>query len=101
MAIGISFDKAKAKVFLDCLANGKPVPPQDPRGWTVYDMLALAGACYFAGMSHGPALYQNTDWSKVPGGAARGDRGDTLRRPARRDRVVRTGDDDGAGRRVR
>ncbi len=67
MAIGISFDKAKAKVFLDCLANGKPVPPQDPRGWTVYDMLALAGACYFAGMSHGPALYQNTDWSKVPG----------------------------------
>jgi hypothetical protein len=67
VAIGIFFDKAKAQHFLDALKHGKPIAPQDPLGWTNADILALAGACHFAAMSHGPALYKNTDFSKVPG----------------------------------
>jgi hypothetical protein len=67
VAIGIKFDKAKAGHFLDSITNGKPVLPQDPRGWSGADLLALAGACHFAAMSHGPALYQDTDFSKLPG----------------------------------
>jgi hypothetical protein len=29
-------------------------------------VLALAGACFFGAMSHGPALYRNTDLSHLP-----------------------------------
>src|SRR5688572_20800710 len=65
--IPVRFDKVKAEHFLNCLANGKPIEPQDPAGWTKYDMLALAGACHFAAMSHGPAAYsKDFDWSKMP-----------------------------------
>src|SRR5262245_38083433 len=66
MAIGIKFDKARAEQVLDCLAHGKPIPPGSARGWTAHDMVALAGTCFLAAMSQGPALYQHTDWSKVP-----------------------------------
>jgi hypothetical protein len=56
--IAIRFDKRRAEYLLDCLRTGKPIAPSDPsRGWTQFDMLALAGACHFAAMSRGPALH--------------------------------------------
>ena len=51
--IGIAFDKSRTTHFLDCLATGKPIDPQS-EGWNGHDLLALAGACLFARMSHGP-----------------------------------------------
>src|SRR5262245_43897158 len=64
--IGVSSDKAEH--FLECLNNGKPIlRPQNPAGWTVFDMLALAGACFFASLSHGPPHFEGTDWTKAPG----------------------------------
>jgi hypothetical protein len=66
MALGIIFNKSKAEHFLDCLRNGKPISPPAGQVWTHADTLALAGVCHFAAMSHGPGLYKDTDWSKVP-----------------------------------
>ena len=62
MPIGVSFQKSRAGYFVDCLANGNPIDVVA----TVDDMLAFAGACFFAVMSHGPALKQGVEWSKVP-----------------------------------
>jgi hypothetical protein len=46
--------------------QARPFEPQDVRGWTVPDLLALAGACPFAAQSHGPALHRVTDLSRLP-----------------------------------
>jgi hypothetical protein len=65
--IGVQFDKARAEYFLDCIRRGKPIArPPGAQGWTCYDMMALAGAMYSATMSHGPGLYQDVDWPKMP-----------------------------------
>ena len=53
--ISISFDKAEAERFIDCLKTGKPIA-SSPQGWTSKDMLALAGACVFGAFSQGPLL---------------------------------------------
>src|SRR5262249_20451371 len=69
MAIAIKFSKEKAERFIDALTNGKAIEPPDPRGWTVFDMLALAGACYFGAESNWPkmyAMYTNTAWAQIP-----------------------------------
>ena len=47
MPIEISFDKAKAQAYVDCLLNGKPIESREG-GWTVDEILALAGACQVA-----------------------------------------------------
>lgn len=62
MAIGINFRKERAEQFLDCIEKGKPI--ENVR--TVDDMLALAGACFFVAMSHGPIAKSEIDWAKVP-----------------------------------
>ena len=62
MPVGINFQKSQSEYLVDCLANGKSI--EGVR--TVDDMLALAGACFFVVMSHGPALKKGVDWSKVP-----------------------------------
>lgn len=48
----INFDKAKTERFLNCLRTGSPVAGVQ----TVDDFAALAGACFFAIMSHGPIM---------------------------------------------
>ena len=63
--IGVIFDKARAQYVLDCLATGKPVAPSTSAGWTRFDMLSLAGACFFGAMSQDPSLQPN-DESAVP-----------------------------------
>ena len=61
MAIAINFDKAKAERLVDALTNKKPLDtPRD-----VDDVLALAGACFYAAMSQAPALHKAVDWSRV------------------------------------
>jgi hypothetical protein len=65
MPVGFIFSKAKTERFLDCLANGKPFIPTQAQ-WTVDDMLALAGACYFGAMSHGPVRLSDREWSEIP-----------------------------------
>jgi hypothetical protein len=59
--IGISFDKARAEYLLDSLANGKTIAPASAAGWSQFDMLQLAGACFFAALSQGPPAAQQTD----------------------------------------
>jgi hypothetical protein len=51
----ITFRKERATYFLDCLLNGRPMlhDPGQP-GWTVDEMLQLAGVCFFAVAAHGP-----------------------------------------------
>jgi len=56
----ISFNKDTALRFLDCLTNGKPIEPEQP-GWSVDDMLQLAGACFLALAVHGPE-WRKTLW---------------------------------------
>lgn len=60
MAIMVQFDKARATYLLKCLASGASIQPEN-QGWTGNDMLGLAGACFFAAMSQGPASFWGED----------------------------------------
>ena len=64
----IHFRKERAEYLLDCLATGKPIVPSQSLGWTIDDMMALAGACHFAAMSHGPCVSKakRIDITKLP-----------------------------------
>jgi hypothetical protein len=62
MPMPIFFSKARAEYLLDRLSTGKPI--EGVR--TVNDFLALAGACYFAAMSHGPPRLGGREWSELP-----------------------------------
>lgn len=58
--ITIKFSKARAQEFIQALARGNPILAPDQK-WTGNDMLALAGACFFAAMSHGPSSFYGTE----------------------------------------
>ena len=62
----LNFKKKRAEYFLDCLANGKPIShdPEQP-GWTINEMVQLAGACFFVMMTHGPIL--QVEYAKMQG----------------------------------
>ena len=62
MPVPINFSKAKAEYLLDCLCHGKPIEGVG----THNDFLALAGACLFAAMSHGPVRLSDREWSDIP-----------------------------------
>lgn len=49
----VMFEKARAEAILAAIENGEPIPAAD-HGWTIYELMQVAGACYFAAMSHGP-----------------------------------------------
>jgi len=61
MAIAINFDKKKAERYIQALTDGKPIDAAR----NVDDILALAGACFFAAMSQAPALQKAVDWSEL------------------------------------
>lgn len=62
MEILVKFNKDRAQNLLKSFHTGTPInPPTD--GWTGNDLLALAGACYFAAMSHGPESFWCRDIS--------------------------------------
>src|SRR5262249_44464647 len=67
MAYPISFDKTTAAGFLAALQSGQPLTPRDGR-WYIHNMMAAAGACYFAPMSHGPLSLKEMPgaWEKFP-----------------------------------
>ena len=50
----VNFNKQKSQYYLDCIATGKNIEPQDPAGWTVNEMASFGGACFCAILSHGP-----------------------------------------------
>jgi hypothetical protein len=64
----VNFRKERAEYLLDCLATGKPIAPSQAGEWTIDDMMALAGACHFGAMSHGPILatVMGIDTTKLP-----------------------------------
>jgi hypothetical protein len=64
--ISVRFDKATAERFLDSLVNDRPIELPSRAGWTRDDVLALAGACFFAALSHGPPGYNIADLDKLP-----------------------------------
>ena len=53
----IEFHKDRAEYLLDCIKNGHAIQPASDLGWTVLDLLTLAGVCHFAARSHGPLGY--------------------------------------------
>lgn len=52
----VNFRKERAEYYLRCLDEGKAIEPEQADGWTVDEMVGLAGACFFALLSHGPLL---------------------------------------------
>jgi len=61
----ITFTKERAGYFIDCLVNGQAIE-HDPgqTGWTVDEMLQLAGACFLAAAVHGPQPQPTADQLK-------------------------------------
>ena len=57
----IVFDKNRAEQLLDCLGSGKPIEPGDDSGWTHYDILRLAGVCFYAATTQGAVLHSGVD----------------------------------------
>jgi hypothetical protein len=68
VAYPVSFDKETGEGFLQALMSGQPVIPPGIDAWDINSILALAGACYFAAMSHGPLSLKNLPgiWEKLP-----------------------------------
>ncbi len=58
----VKFNKTRAEQILHCLNTGTPITPSGD-GWTGNDMLAVAGACFYAAMSQGPASFWLRDIS--------------------------------------
>ena len=52
----LNFKKERADYYLKCLDEGTLIKPEREGGWTVDEMVALAGACFFGLLSHGPLL---------------------------------------------
>jgi hypothetical protein len=75
MPIPVLFDKAKTERFLDCLASGEPIRPPGGSGWTVHDVLALAGACRFVASTHEASLYLSPALEPTPPGGHPGHAG--------------------------
>jgi len=51
----VNFVKERALRYMQCLDEGRMVEPEQEE-WTINEMLGLAGACFFALLSHGPVL---------------------------------------------
>jgi hypothetical protein len=52
----LNFQKQRAEYYLKCLDDGTMIEPDQAEGWTVDEMVALAGACFLGLLSHGPLL---------------------------------------------
>lgn len=52
----VNFTKERAKYYLRCLDEGTTIEAEQANGWTVDEMVGLAGACFFGLLSHGPLL---------------------------------------------
>jgi hypothetical protein len=57
--VPVLFDKSRAEDFIDCIMEGKPIPPREisedfPEPWSRMDLMALAGACLAFAHTGGP-----------------------------------------------
>ncbi len=50
--VGIRFRKQRAEYLLDCIETGKGIEPDDPQGWSHFEMLMTAGVLTLAAGSH-------------------------------------------------
>ena len=73
MAIAVFFDKARAECVIRSIQKGKPIEAS-PEGWSGRELVALAGACYFAALGHGPWGWTNCDKATLDS-SPRGDLG--------------------------
>jgi len=48
----LNFEKARSQRYVECIAEGKPIGVVH----SVDEMVAMAGACFFGLLSHGPLL---------------------------------------------
>ncbi len=62
--IPITFSKARAEYLIDCIRNGKPIEPEG-KEWSLFDMVATAGALPFSASSHGPPLHGGVSWENL------------------------------------
>ncbi len=63
--VNVSFNRDRALAVIACLERGEPVSPAGER-WTRDDLLALAGVCFAAAMSHGPEGLAGKDPMSIP-----------------------------------
>lgn len=65
MTIPVIVVKEQLAYYLDCINNGKAI--EAPKGgWNGYDLLTLAGVCFFGRMSHGPASLSDFNVDDLP-----------------------------------
>lgn len=62
--IPITFSKARAEYLIDCVRNGKPIESEG-KEWSLFDMVATAGALYFTASSHGPLMHGGVSWENL------------------------------------
>lgn len=66
MAQPVNFCREKAEYLLKCIQDGLDLKCP-PGGWSKDEMLAVAGAMYFACMSQGPLLHEGVEVTTLSG----------------------------------
>ena len=55
----VNFDKAEAQRFLDAITSNSPLAPDGAWGWSVDDMVRLAGALLYTIATHTPQILED------------------------------------------
>jgi hypothetical protein len=63
----VAIDKEVLERYLESLYSGQPFAPPEG-GWTIDNLLALAGVCYLAAFSQGPPAFKKSPdaWQSLP-----------------------------------
>ncbi len=66
--VSISFDKQRAEQVITSIQDWQSIPAPADWHWSIHELLALAGACYFIAMNHGPVAGNvvGLDITKLP-----------------------------------
>jgi hypothetical protein len=74
----VNFDKAEAQRFLEAIRTNAPLAPDGPWGWSVDDMVRLAGVLLYAIAAHTPQILEEAQ--KMPPEFRDDPRGEHLQR---------------------
>jgi hypothetical protein len=74
----VNFDKAEAQRFLEAIRANAPLAPDGPWGWSVDDMVRLAGVLLYSIATHTPQILEEA--SKMPAEFRDDPRGEHLQR---------------------
>ena len=74
----VNFDKAEAQRFLEAIRSNAPLVPDGPWGWSVDDMVRLAGVLLYSIATHTPQILAEA--SKMPEEFRDDPRGEHLQR---------------------